>query len=138
MFAHKLVAVLDRFEKTGGIAGRDIYDIHHFFMNGFDYNSEVIAERTKMLVRDYLVKLTDFIEKKVTDKIISEDLSTLLPYAEFTKIRKVLKREVLTLLKDEISRREKARQELKKELDKSQREIERGKGKVLRSFKDLR
>jgi len=36
MFAHKLVAVLDRFEKTGGIAGRDIYDIHYFFIKGFD------------------------------------------------------------------------------------------------------
>jgi len=138
MFAHKLVAVLDRFEKTGGIAGRDIYDIHHFFMNGFDYNAEVIAERTKMLVRDYLVKLTDFIEQKVTDKILSEDLNTLLPYDEFTKIRKVLKREVLTLLKDEITRRDKARQELKKELEASHKEIKEGKGKILKSFKDLR
>jgi predicted nucleotidyltransferase component of viral defense system len=104
MFAHKLVAVLDRFGKTGGIAGRDIYDIHHFFMKGFDYSVEVITERTGMGVSEYLQKLTDFIEKNVTDKILSEDLNTLLPYSEFVKIRKVLRREVLTLLKDEILR----------------------------------
>jgi len=107
MFAHKLVAVLDRFEKTGGIAGRDIYDIHHFFMKGYDYNAEIIAERRNTLVKDYLLKLADFIEQKVTDKILSEDLNTLLPYGEFTKTRKILKRETLTLLKDEITRLDK-------------------------------
>jgi len=138
MFAHKLVAVLDRFEKTGGIAGRDIYDIHHFFLNGYDYNAEVIVERTGMSAGEYLVKLADFIEQKVTEKTLSEDLNTLLPYEEFTKIRKVLKREVLTLLKDEIARRNKSQQELKKELEESQKEIKDGKGKILKSFKDLR
>ena len=30
MFAHKLAAIMDRFKKTGNIAGRDIYDTHHF------------------------------------------------------------------------------------------------------------
>jgi len=102
MFAHKLVAVLDRFEKTGGIAGRDIYDIHHFFMKGFAYETKVIEERRGESAKSYLIKLADFIEQKVTDKILSEDLNTLLPYVEFTKIRKVLKREVLTLIKDKI------------------------------------
>lgn len=104
MFAHKLVAVLDRFEKTGGIAGRDIYDIHHFFLQGYDYNTEVVTERTGLSVGEYLVKLVDFIDKKVTEQILSEDLNTLLPYNEFTKIRKVLKSEVLTMLNDEITR----------------------------------
>lgn len=105
MFAHKLVAVLDRFEKTGGIAGRDIYDIHHFFMLGFDYNSDVIQERRKGIqIKDFFIELHNFIDKKVTDKILSEDLNSLLPYDHFTKIRKVLKREVLTLINDEIKR----------------------------------
>jgi hypothetical protein len=26
MFAHKLIALIDRFEQGGGIAGRDVYD----------------------------------------------------------------------------------------------------------------
>lgn len=103
MFAHKLVAVLDRFEKTGGIAGRDIYDIHHFFLKSFDYNAEAIVERTRMPVKDYLAKLANFIEQKVTDTVLAEDLNTLLPYEEFTKVRKVLKREVLTFLRDEVA-----------------------------------
>ena len=35
MFANKLVSVLDRFEKHHSIAGRDLYDIHQFFLQGF-------------------------------------------------------------------------------------------------------
>ena len=31
MFANKLVALIDRYEKSGGIAGRDLYDINYFF-----------------------------------------------------------------------------------------------------------
>ena len=104
MFAHKLVAVLDRFEKTRGIAGRDIYDIHHFFMKGFDYNVLVIEERRSIPVKDFFLDLFDFIDQKVTDKIISEDLNFLLSYEQFIQIRKVLKRETLTLIKDEIKR----------------------------------
>lgn len=104
MLAHKLVAVLDRFEKTGSIAGRDIYDIHHFFMKAYDYNAEVIVERTKLPVKEYFIKLADFIGNKVTDKVLSEDLNTLLPYDEFKKIRKTLKREVLSLIRDEVAR----------------------------------
>jgi len=104
MFAHKLVSVLDRFEKTGGIAGRDIYDIHHFFMEGFTYNILVIEERRGVPLKDFFISLLDFIDKKVTDKILSEDLNSLLPYNEFTKIRKILKRETMTLIRDEIKK----------------------------------
>lgn len=35
MFANKLVALIDRHEKNGSVAGRDIYDIHYFFTQGF-------------------------------------------------------------------------------------------------------
>jgi predicted nucleotidyltransferase component of viral defense system len=105
MFAHKLVAVLDRFEKTGGIAGRDIYDIHHFFMMGFDYDINVIKDRRgDIQIKDFFIELYSFIDQKVTDKILSEDLNSLVPYEQFTRIRKVLKREVLTLINDEIKR----------------------------------
>jgi len=104
MFAHKLVAILDRFEKTESIAGRDIYDIHYFFINGFEYDAGVIKERTGMDSKEFLVKLKNFIEDKVTEKIISEDLSTLLPHTKFVLMHKVLKREVLSLIIDEIKR----------------------------------
>ncbi|MFH1566271.1 MAG: nucleotidyl transferase AbiEii/AbiGii toxin family protein [bacterium] len=104
MFAHKLVAVTDRYKKHNAIAGRDIYDIHFFFINGFEYNQEIIKERTGLQARDYFIKLRDFIEVRVTETIINEDINTLLPYEKFSAIRKSLKSEVLGLLKDEILR----------------------------------
>lgn len=106
MFAHKLAAVMDRFKKTGTIAGRDIYDVHHFFMNGFEYDAGVITERTGMEVKEFLAKLADFIEKEVTEKVISEDLNSLLSQDTFIALRKVLKRETLGLIRDEIKRLE--------------------------------
>ena len=100
MFAHKLVSLEDRYKKTKHIAGRDIYDIHYFFMNGFDYSREVIKERTGFDKKEFFNRLTSFIDKKITDKIITEDLGPLLPNDKFNSIRKVLKRETLELIKE--------------------------------------
>lgn len=107
MFAHKLVAPLDRFEKTGQIAGRDIFDIHHFFMSGVPYRLEVIEERRGISAPHFLGELRDFIKRLVTEKVITEDLSFLLPLPDFKRIRTILKREVLTLIQDEIQRLQK-------------------------------
>ena len=104
MFANKLVAVTNRYKKYKMIAGRDIYDIHHFFLSGFHYNKAVIKERTSKQPINYFKDLIKFINAKVTDKIINEDLSFLLPYEKFKPIRKTLKREVLMFLRDEIKR----------------------------------
>ncbi|MEK7522320.1 MAG: nucleotidyl transferase AbiEii/AbiGii toxin family protein [Patescibacteria group bacterium] len=100
MFANKLVAVTDRYKKHKMIAGRDIYDIHYFFLSGFHYNKAVIKERTGKKPVSYLKDLIKFIDNKVTDKIINEDLSFLLPHEKFQLIRKVLKRETLMFLKN--------------------------------------
>lgn len=102
MFANKLVAVTDRYKKHKMIAGRDIYDIHHFFLSGFHYNEAVIKERTGKQPASYLKDLIKFIDSKVTDKIINEDLSFLLTHEKFQLIRKVLKRETLMFLKNAI------------------------------------
>lgn len=104
MFANKLVAVMDRYKKYKTIAGRDIYDVHHFFLRGFGYNQAVISERTGKKPIVYFAKLVDFIRKKITDTIISQDLSYLLPYDKFKKISKVLKKETLLFLSTEIKR----------------------------------
>ncbi len=105
MFGNKLVALLDRYEKNNSIAGRDIYDIHYFFMNGYDYNKDVICERRNIKdVKDFFIELKDFIDKKITLEIISQDLNMLLGEKEFSKIRKVLKQEVLRFIEDEIKR----------------------------------
>ena len=100
MFAHKLVAPLDRYEKTGSIAGRDIFDIRHFFLSNFNFDPAVIKECRGVEAKEYLGQLYDFVEKNVNNNVITEDLSSLLPPADFQRVRKILKREVLSLLKE--------------------------------------
>jgi predicted nucleotidyltransferase component of viral defense system len=104
MFAHKLAALTDRFKKFGTIAARDIYDIHHFFYNGFSYNKKLLKERTGLKADLYLAFVYDFIKDKVSQKIIDQDLNVLLRPEKFKKIRKKIKQETLMFLKDEIER----------------------------------
>lgn len=104
MFANKLVALIDRYERNNSIAGRDIYDIHHFFMNSLSYDKEVIKERRGTEVKIFFIELKKFVEVKITQTIIEQDLNTLLPYDKFKKIRQLLKKETLMFLNDEIRR----------------------------------
>ena len=104
MFANKLVTVLDRWEKHKSLAGRDIYDIHYFFLNGCGYEKAVIEERRKQPVIKFMQELLKFIDKKFNQKTIDQDINHLLSLDKFQKIRKFLKREVLMFLKDEIKR----------------------------------
>lgn len=104
MVANKLVALVDRFEKHHVIAGRDVYDIHYFLSLGYPYKKEVIEERRKTSALDYLVELKEFIKDKISERIITEDLSYLLPFEKFNAIRKTLKTETLILITDEIKR----------------------------------
>ena len=104
MFANKLVAITDRYKQHKAIAGRDIYDIHHFFIQGYKYNEAVIKERTSQSVVEYFTGLIEFIKESVTQTIINEDLNSLLPNQQFQKIRKILIPETLSLLNAEKSR----------------------------------
>lgn len=99
MVSHKLIAPLDRWAKHQTIAGRDIYDIHHFLLNGGKYLPKVIKERTGYTPEQFLRELIKFIDTKVTQNHINEDLNTLLPPLVFQKIRKTLKVETLSLLR---------------------------------------
>lgn len=104
MFANKLVAIIDRYEKQKSLAGRDLYDIHQFFLQGFKYNKDVIKERRGIEAKKYFPKLIIFIKKYFNNIIINQDLNTLLPVVEFQKIRKILLTEVLMFMQDEIVR----------------------------------
>jgi len=101
MFANKLVAIMDRYNNHQTIAGRDIYDVHHFFVNGYSYSKPVIKERTGEDPEIYFKKLAEFIKDKVTQTMINEDLNTLLPERQFQSIRKVLIPETLSFLTKE-------------------------------------
>ncbi len=104
MFANKLVAIMDRYAQHKTIAGRDIYDIHHFFVQGYGHHSAVIRERTGLEPKEYFAKLIDLLRKHVTQKIIDEDLNSLLPYKKFQQIRKILIPETLSILAQEQKR----------------------------------
>ena len=108
MFANKLVAVMDRYQIHHTIAGRDIYDIHHFFIHGYTYHRAVIRERTGLEPKEYLGRLIGFIKEHVTQTIINEDLNILLPNAHFQQIRKILIPETLSFLLQEQARPEAA------------------------------
>ena len=99
LFANKLVALVDRYEQNGSIAGRDIYDIHHFLQKGFDFNEKLIEERRQTDVDSYLRYLIEFVEDKLTQTIINQDLNFLLDYKKFKAIHKTLKAETIALLK---------------------------------------
>lgn len=101
MFANKLVAVTDRYTQHKTIAGRDIYDIHHFFIHGYRYNGAVIKERTGLEPKEYFMKLIGFIKEHVTQTIINEDLNSLLPNKQFQQVRKILIPETLAMLEKE-------------------------------------
>lgn len=103
IFAHKLIAVIARWERTGSIASRDLFDVHTFLMKGFDYEESIIREVRGMSGRDFCNILQDFIQKNITQQIIDQDLNILLPPVDFQKIRKILKQETLLLLKSRIA-----------------------------------
>ncbi|KKQ54339.1 MAG: hypothetical protein US83_C0010G0092 [Candidatus Falkowbacteria bacterium GW2011_GWC2_38_22] len=104
MFANKLVALVERYERKKSIAGRDLYDIHHFFFSGYKYDQAVIQERRGKGAKKFIQELIGFIEKNITLTIIDQDLNTLLEPKKFQQIRKLLKQETIVFLKDEIGR----------------------------------
>ncbi|EKE19064.1 MAG: hypothetical protein ACD_9C00153G0001 [uncultured bacterium] len=100
--SNKLITLIARYERTGKIAGRDIFDIHHFLFNGYPYSEEIIFEQRKESLSNFFKQLIDFVDKKVTNTIIDQDLNHLLPNPEFQSIRKILKQETLMLLRSEL------------------------------------
>jgi len=104
MFANKLVAPLDRFGRNGSIAGRDIYDIHYFYIKGYGYSPTIIIERTGLSQSNFLQKLMSFVQEHITQTVIDEDLNTLLSNSQFNSVRKVLKIETLKFLENDYSK----------------------------------
>lgn len=99
MFANKLVAAKARFDEGKRIAGRDFYDIHHFFTQGLDVNEKVVEDLTKLPYQTYLNSLANFIEKHIEPKKLQQDLNPLLPKNELDFVVHKLKPELLLFLK---------------------------------------
>ncbi|MFA6917892.1 MAG: nucleotidyl transferase AbiEii/AbiGii toxin family protein [Candidatus Gracilibacteria bacterium] len=100
--SNKFITLIARYERTGKIAGRDVFDVHHFLFNGYPYSEEIIFEQRKESPSNFFKQLMDFVDKKITNTIIDQDLNHLLPNSEFQSIRKILKQETLMLLRSEL------------------------------------
>lgn len=103
MFANKLIALIDRFKKGNAVAARDVYDVHHFFLNGYGYDTAVL-EQYGGDRKEFFKELYNFVGEHVTQKIIDQDLNFLLTPQQFRSMRTTLKQETLVLLQDEINR----------------------------------
>jgi predicted nucleotidyltransferase component of viral defense system len=94
MFAHKLVAVLER-TKT---ANRDVYDIWHFLKNRWPINKEIIERRTGMNFKEYLGKCIAFVES-FSDRNILSGMGELLDEKQKAWAKTHLRKETAFLLK---------------------------------------
>jgi len=104
MFANKLVAAKARFNKNGKIAGRDFFDIHRFFERGIEVHAQVVEDLTGMSYVSYLEDLQDFISRKLTEKLLRQDLNPLIKPEVLNKILPYLKDELLLFFDQEIQR----------------------------------
>ena len=94
MFAHKLMAVYERFSK----ANRDIYDIWFFSKNNWPINKDIVESRAKMSFRDLLQKCVDLLEK-TSDRNILSGMGELLDEKQKDWAKKKLRTEAIFLLK---------------------------------------
>ena len=98
MFANKLVALKARWEEGKGIAGRDMYDLRHFFKQGYAINQAVIVDLRATPYLDYLQELIVFIKKNVSAQILYEDLNPLVSKDKLNLVVPLIKSEVLIAL----------------------------------------
>ncbi len=94
MFAHKLVAVLERAKK----ANRDVYDIWYFLKNRWPINKEIVEKRTKMSFRDHLKKCIEFIDS-LSNRTILFGMGELLDEKQKAWVKTNLKKDTVFLLK---------------------------------------
>lgn len=94
MFAHKLVAVLER-AKT---ANRDVYDLWYFLKNRWLLNKEIVEKRTRMNLKDHLKKCIAFVES-LSDRNILSGMGELLDEKQKAWARTNLRKETVFLLK---------------------------------------
>lgn len=93
MFAHKLCALLDRNE----ITGRDVFDCWYFLNTHTSINANIVEERMKMPLQEYIQRCIDTLEQ-VSDKTIMNGLGELTD-GEIKKYAKTkLRKETISLL----------------------------------------
>lgn len=94
MFAHKLMAMLERIGKTS----RDIFDVKYFAKNNWPINRKIVEERSGISYREALEKCIEMLEK-MDNKHILDGLGELLSESQKDSTRVKLKADTIFLLK---------------------------------------
>lgn len=90
IFAHKLMAMYERIEKTS----RDIFDVNYFAKNSWPINRAIVEHRSGMTFKETLEKCLELVSK-VDNKRILDGLGELLSDAQKDSSRATLKPDVL-------------------------------------------
>ncbi|MDO8341518.1 MAG: nucleotidyl transferase AbiEii/AbiGii toxin family protein [Candidatus Woesebacteria bacterium] len=93
MFAHKLMAMYERMEKTS----RDIYDVNFFLKKRFSINQEIIVARSKMSFDKFIEKCIKKL-KKYNSKNILNGLGELITPFQKDEVKAKLVEETIQLL----------------------------------------
>jgi len=94
MFAHKLVAMLERM----GRANRDIFDVWFFLKNNWPIHREIVEKRTKMEFKDFLGKCIELLER-MPDRGILAGMGELLDEKQKAWAKENLRKDTIFLLK---------------------------------------
>lgn len=94
MFAHKLVAMLDRTV----LANRDIYDVWFFLKNHWPINETIVQQRVGVSLQEHLQRCIALIEK-LSDKNILAGIGELLDHKQKAWAKTNLRKDVLFLLR---------------------------------------
>lgn len=94
MFAHKLMAMHERINKTS----RDIYDVWFFLSKRFPINETIIEDRSGIKYHEFLLTCIEQL-KKLDNKHILDGLGELLNQSQKDWAKAKLKEETINLLK---------------------------------------
>jgi len=94
MFAHKLMAIIERVGKTS----RDIFDVQYFIKNNWPINKEIVEKRAGVPFKQVLEKAISILEI-MNNKHILDGLGELLSEPQKDSARAKLKDDTIFLLK---------------------------------------
>ena len=94
MFAHKLMAMIERVGKTS----RDIFDVQYFIKNNWPINKEIVEKRAGVSFKKVLEKAISMLEA-MNNKHILDGLGELLSEPQKDSARAKLKDDTIFLLK---------------------------------------
>jgi hypothetical protein len=94
MFAHKLMAMIERVGKTS----RDIFDVQYFAKNNWPINRKIVEERSELSFKEALEKAIGQLES-MDNKHILDGLGELLTDSQKDSARAKLKADTIFILK---------------------------------------